>query len=56
MSKGTNNCPRRVPAQRPEPEEAPSCAPRKEEVLYRLTVSMQNFPNLMKLGAHGGPG
>ena len=49
-------CPRRVPAQRPEHEEAPQCPPRKVKVSYRHSVSMRNFLDLMNLGAHGGPG
>ena len=47
-------CPRRVPAQRPEPEEEPNVPRVKKK--YCITVSMRNFPDLMELGAHGGPG
>ena len=39
-----DNCHCRVPA------------PRKVKVSYRRSVSMRNFPDLMKLGSHGGPG
>ena len=36
-------CPRRVPAKRPEPEEATLIPSRKENVSYRRTVGMRKF-------------
>ena len=51
------NCPRRVLAQRPKPEEAIIGPPRIKNVKYWCSIgSVRIEPDLKKLGANGGPG